>query len=160
MKCIFYLVISITLFSCFTKQKLMQSHMDQTHAIRLQPGQDLRVSIQKYVNQHEVKAGWIITCVGSLTAYHIRFANAVEGTKESGHFEIVSLSGTLSQNGSHMHISISDSTGKTIGGHLLEGCIVYTTAEIILQVSSKYIFSRQKDGSTPWEELQIRELKK
>jgi hypothetical protein len=133
--------------------------MDQSHALRLLPGQDLRAAIQNYVNKHKIKAGWIITCAGSLTDYNIRFANASEGTKGSGHFEIVSLSGTLSQNGSHIHISISDSTGKTIGGHLLEGCKIYTTAEIILHESSKYIFKRQKDGSTPWEELQISEIK-
>src|SRR4051794_7525948 len=132
----------------------MQLNLDQSQALRLLPGQDIRASIQKYVNDHKIKSGWIITCAGSLTDYNIRFANAEEGTKGSGHFEIVSLTGTLSQNGSHIHISISDSTGKTIGGHLLEDCIVYTTAEIILAESSKYLFTRQKDGSTPWKELQ------
>lgn len=137
----------------------MPLHIDQSHAIRLLPGQDLREGIQKYITEHKIKAGWIITCVGSLTDYHIRFANASAGTKGNGHFEIISLTGTLSQNGSHIHISISDSTGKTIGGHLLEGCKVYTTAEIILNESSKYIFTRQKDGSTPWAELQITEAK-
>ena len=153
------MITSIAWFSCITKQNVMQSHVDQSHALRLWPGQDLRAGIQQYINNHQIKAGWIITCAGSLTAYHIRFANASEGTKGSGHFEIVSLTGTLSQNGSHMHISISDSTGKTIGGHLLEGCKVYTTAEIILAESSKYLFTRQKDGSTPWEELHITESK-
>ena len=138
---------------------IMQSQIDQSHALRLLPGQDLRASIQKYIDEHKIKSGWIITCAGSLTNYNIRFANASEGTKGSGHFEIVSLTGTLSQNGSHIHISISDSTGKTIGGHLLEGCKVYTTAEIILNESSKYLFTRKKDGSTPWEELHITELK-
>ena len=137
----------------------MQSQLDQSHALRLLPGQDLRVGIQKYVEEHKIKSGWIITCAGSLTDYNIRFANASEGTKGSGYFEIVSLTGTLAQNGCHIHISISDSAGRTIGGHLLEGCKVYTTAEIILNESSKYLFTRQKDGTTPWEELHITELK-
>jgi len=136
----------------------MQSQTDRSHAFRLLPGQDLRTGIQEYIDKHEIKSGWIITCAGSLTDYNIRFANASEGTKGSGFFEIVSLTGTLSQNGSHIHISVSDSTGKTIGGHLLNGCSVYTTAEIILSESSKYLFTRQKDGSTPWEELHITEL--
>jgi hypothetical protein len=56
-----------------------------------------------------------------------------------------------------MHVSISDSTGKTIGGHLQEGCIIYTTAEIIIQSSNNLLFKREKDGTTPWEELQIEE---
>lgn len=125
------------------------------HAIRLKPEEDLRTSIQEYVNANQINAGWIISCVGSVTNYNIRFANTPEGTKGSGHYEIVSLSGTLSVNGLHIHISISDNTGKTIGGHLLEGCTIYTTAEIIIGASEKLVFKRQKDGTTPWEELQI-----
>lgn len=159
MKIMFYLLISVLLFSCITKKKAMQLRPDQSHALRLLPGQDLRTGIQDYVAKHQIKAGWLVTCAGSLTDYNIRFANASDGTKGSGHFEIVSLSGTLSTNGSHIHISLSDSTGKTVGGHLLEGCKIYTTAEIILTESSKYLFTREKDGSTPWEELQIKELK-
>jgi uncharacterized protein len=78
---------------------------------------------------------------------------------DSGHFEIVSLTGTVSVNGSHLHISISDSTGKTIGGHLMEGCTIYTTAEIVILSSNEFIFKREKDGTTPWEELRV-EVKK
>ena len=134
----------------------MQNNTEVSHAFRLLPGQDLRNSIEQYVNDHKIKAGWLITCVGSLTDYNIRFANVKKETKGSGHFEIVSLTGTVSDKGSHIHISIADSTGKTIGGHLLEGCKIYTTAEIVLVESGKYIFTREKDGSTPWEELQIK----
>ena len=126
------------------------------HAIRLKPGEDLKQSIQEYVNEHKIEAGWISTCAGSLTGYNIRFANQENGAKGNGHFEIVSLTGVVSVNGSHLHISISDSTGKTIGGHLLDNNKIYTTAEIIIQESTDLIFTREKDGSTPWEELQIR----
>ena len=129
------------------------------HAIRLKPGEDLRKAIQNYVNQHQIKAGWMVTCAGSLTDYKIRMANQPDGASGTGHFEIVSLTGTVSENGSHLHISISDSTGRTIGGHLMEGCKVYTTAEIVMQSDSAMVFKREKDGSTPWEELQI-EIKK
>lgn len=137
------------------------SHMEQpaitTFAFRLKPGEDLKESIEKFVSEKKVKAGWVATCVGSLTDYNIRFANQPEGSRGSGHFEIVSLTGTVSVNGSHLHISLSDSTGKTTGGHLMPGCKVYTTAEIILQSTGKYEFTREKDGTTPWEELQVKE---
>ena len=129
----------------------------ETYALRLKPGQDLKQSIQLFVNEKKLHAAWIVTCAGSLTNYSIRFANQQKAASDSGHFEIVGLTGTLSDNGSHLHISISDSTGKTIGGHLVEGCIVYTTAEIIIQSSDKLSFKREKDGTTPWEELQIEE---
>lgn len=129
------------------------------YAFRLKPGQDLKKEILQYVNEKQIKAGWITTCVGSLTNYNIRFANQPEGSSGSGHFEIVSLTGTVSLNGSHLHISISDSTGKTIGGHLLDSNIIYTTAEIVVLSSNDLIFKREKDGTTPWEELQVEETK-
>ena len=129
------------------------------HAFRLKPGQDLKQEIQQLVNEKQIKAGWISTCAGSLTNYNIRFANQPNGSTDSGHFEIVSLTGTVSTNGSHLHISISDSTGKTIGGHLMDGCKIYTTAEIVILSSNEFVFKREKDGTTPWDELQIEEVK-
>jgi len=128
-----------------------------SYAFRLKPGEDLKLSIQKLVNEKQVKAGWIATGVGSLTEYNIRFANQPNGSTDRGYFEIVSLTGTVSVNGSHIHLSLSDSTGKTLGGHLMEGCKVYTTAEIVIQSSNQFEFLREKDGTTPWEELQVKE---
>jgi predicted DNA-binding protein with PD1-like motif len=142
----------ITLYSC-------QPTMTKSHAFRLKPGQDLKKEIEAYVQKNQIKAGWLVTCAGSLTDYNIRFANQPNGSSGNGHFEIVSLAGTVSVNGSHIHISISDSTGRTIGGHLLEGNMVYTTAEIILQETDELEFTREKDGTTPWEELQVKKLK-
>jgi predicted DNA-binding protein with PD1-like motif len=127
-----------------------------TYAIRLKPGEDLRKSIQAFVDDKGIKAGWIASCAGSLMDYHLRFANMPTGSKGSGHFEIVSLSGTLSTNGNHLHLSISDGTGHTIGGHLMDECVVYTTAEIIIQSSPGLEFTREKDGTTDWPELQIK----
>jgi predicted DNA-binding protein with PD1-like motif len=128
---------------------------DTSYTFRLFPGADLRNSIQSFVKEGNIQAGWIVSCAGSLTRYSIRFANQKGATKDTGHFEIVSLTGTVSANGSHLHISISDSAGKTIGGHLMEGCKIYTTAEIVLVESGEYIFKREKDGSTSWKELQV-----
>jgi uncharacterized protein len=130
-----------------------------SYAFRLKQGQDLKKEIQQFVTDKKITAGWIGTCVGSLTQYNIRFANQPNGSSDTGHFEMVSLTGTLSINGSHLHISLSDSTGKTIGGHLMDGCTVYTTAEIVIQSSDAFAFTREKDGSTPWEELQVKEGK-
>ena len=130
---------------------------NKVYVFRLKPGEDLRKSIEAIVKEKNIEAGWINTCVGSLTDYTIRFANQQEGNNGSGHFEIVNLTGTVSVNGSHLHISISDSEGKTIGGHLLDGCKIYTTAEIVIGSTTTYEFTRKKDGTTKWEELQVNE---
>ncbi len=144
--------------ACKSSKNMAAIQNTSVHAFRLKPGQDLRKEIETYVKENNVTAGWITTCVGSLTDYNIRFANQQNGNTGAGHFEIVSLTGTVSTNGSHIHISISDSTGLTIGGHLLQGNIIYTTAEIVIQSSPNHIFKREKDGSTPWEELQVEKL--
>jgi uncharacterized protein len=151
MRSILFIVLTFFLISC-------KNAMVKTHAFRLKPGADLRKEITAYVNAHRIQAGWISCGVGSLTDYHIRFANQTAGSKDSGHFEIVSLIGTVSATGNHIHISVSDSTGKTIGGHLLDSNMVYTTAEIVIQESDEFTFTREKDGSTPWEELQVKHL--
>jgi predicted DNA-binding protein with PD1-like motif len=154
----FFSFVLICLALCFLLPACQNtSHMNPItpHAIRLRPGQLLREEIEAYVKKHRIEAGWIGSCAGSLTQYHIRFANQGNGSKAQGHFEIVSLSGTVSVNGNHLHISVSDHLGNTVGGHLLDSCTVFTTAEIILLETDRYRFRREKDGSTPWEELQI-----
>lgn len=152
----FALTAILFLFSCNDNAKPMST---TAYAFRLKPGQDLKQEIQNFVTAKQIKAGWINTCVGSLAEYNIRFANQPEGTKGSGHFEIVSLTGALSVNGSHIHISVSDSTGKTTGGHLMDGCKIYTTAEIVITASDNFTFKRENDGTTPWKELQVEEIK-
>jgi predicted DNA-binding protein with PD1-like motif len=126
------------------------------HAFRLLPGEDLRIGIQRYVEAHGIEAGWIATCVGSLTHLHLRYADRPSGEERSGRFEIVSLVGTVSKHGSHLHLAVSDERGATLGGHLLDGCRVYTTAEIVLGASAEHVFTRERDGTTAWPELVVR----
>jgi len=150
-------LVLLTFFGCTEDSEDL---MPQTisYAIRLKPGDDLKKSIQNFVDAKEIDAGWIASCAGSLTDYHLRFANLPTGSRGTGHFEFVSLCGTLSTHGSHIHISVSDGTGKTIGGHLLDECIVYTTAEIVIQSTPTLLFTRENDGTTEWAELQIKEI--
>lgn len=143
-------------FSQCKKPKTMDAENIKIHALRLKPNQDLKQEVEAFVKREHIEAGWIMTCVGSLTQANLRYANQPEGTKSKGYFEIVSLVGTVSVNGSHIHLSISDSLGVTKGGHLLDENIVYTTAEIVIGESKNYVFTREKDGSTPWEELQVK----
>ncbi len=130
------------------------------HALRLKPNQDLRTELEKFTKENKISAGFIITAVGSLRETKIRLANQNETTSFDGKFEIVSLVGTLAQDGVHLHISLSDETGKTIGGHLTEGCKIYTTAEIIIGATDEIVFTRETDKETTYKELKIRPRKK
>lgn len=101
---------------------------EKIYAFRLKPGEDLRNAIDAMVKEKNISAGWIITCTGSLSECKIRFADRQEGTIGLGHFEIVSLVGTVSING---------------------------TAEIVLGATSAYEFARVRDDQTGWNELEI-----
>jgi predicted DNA-binding protein with PD1-like motif len=128
-------------------------------ALRLKPGQDLRQQLELFVKEQRIRAGFLITTVGSLRQASIRLADQSAATNFTGKFEIVSLVGTLGQNGVHLHISISDSAGKTIGGHLVEGCLIYTTAEIVIGEAQGLIFIREPDEETGYQELRIRKTR-
>lgn len=127
----------------------------KTFALRLKPDEDLRDSLRDFVKKNHIQAGFILTGVGSLKQATLRFASQNYSQVFKQRYEIVSLVGTLSPEGLHLHISLSDRHGKTIGGHLLEGCIIYTTAEIVIGTSEDFIFLRTIDETTGYKELEI-----
>ena len=127
----------------------------RAHALRLSPGQDLRQELQAYAQAHGLHAAAVVTGVGSLTTVALRLANQSGAATRHGHFEIVSLVGTVSVNGSHLHLAVADSTGQTFGGHLLDGCRIYTTAEIVLSELPELEFTRAPDPVTTYQELRI-----
>lgn len=131
-----------------------------TISIRLRPGQDLKEELDKLVRDQRIEAGLVLTCVGSLTDASLRLANQEEATTYRGHFEIVSLVGTLSTNGSHVHLSVSDSTGRTMGGHLMAGNKIYTTAELVLGLLPALTYTREPDPTFGYRELMIRRKKR
>jgi uncharacterized protein len=97
-----------------------------------------------------------MTCVGSLTKATLCFANQPGPSVREGHFEIVSLVGTISAAGEpHVHVSLSDGEGRVFGGHMLRGCLVYTTAEVVLGEAEALEFTRPVDPATTWDELAV-----
>jgi len=129
------------------------------HTFRLRNGQDLRQEIQKFADKNNIQAGFIVTCVGGLQKAVPRMADAtpqdqVVNTYDEK-FEIVSLVGTVSAHGSHLHISLSDKNGKTIGGHLRDGSIVAYTAEIVIGEDPNVIYTHEPDSETGFNELKI-----
>ncbi len=125
------------------------------HCFRLRPGQDLKKELLYYAQTHHLHAAFVVCAVGSLKSAHIRLASGKETVEFNGPFEIVSLTGTVSENGLHMHISFSDFEGRVRGGHLMDHCEIYTTAEIVLQENTDLKFTREKDGHTGYQELVI-----
>ena len=128
----------------------------KTYALRLRPGDDLRQQLNAFALANGLQAAALLTCVGSLTDVTLRLANQPGPTHYRGHFEILSLVGTFSASGSHLHLAVADSTGRTLGGHLLDGCRVYTTAEIVLGELTELEFGREIDPTFGYQELSVR----
>ncbi|MBV9387262.1 MAG: DNA-binding protein [Chroococcidiopsidaceae cyanobacterium CP_BM_ER_R8_30] len=124
-------------------------------ALRLKPNQDLRQSLKTFAIEQDIKAGFVLTAVGSLQQAKIRFANQDVSTVLQDTFEILSLNGTIATTGIHLHICIADRAGQTLGGHLSDGCIIYTTAEIVIGTSEEFTFVRTIDEQTGYKELEI-----
>jgi|SRR5215212_12030506 predicted DNA-binding protein with PD1-like motif len=129
----------------------------RTMALRLAPGADLKHELLALAARKRVQAGWVLTCVGSLSQARLRLAGGAEHATWQAAMEIVALTGTLSQNGSHLHLAVADHQGRTFGGHLAEGCTVRTTAEVVLAADDRLLFPREHDPATGYDELVVRE---
>lgn len=132
----------------------------QTLVLRLSPGQDLRSALNTAFAQlqaeQDATAACIISAVGSLSRAVLRYANQPEGTLLVEPLELITLSGTLSPDGPHLHASVATAGGEMRGGHVMAGCIVRTTAEIVLAPLPGWVFTREHDAQTGFKELVAR----
>lgn len=122
-------------------------------AVRLQPGADLRDALAALPHELGFSAGFILAAVGSLSRVRLRFAGASTLWERAADFEILTLSGTLGPDGLHLHMAVADAAGAVTGGHVLEGCVVRTTAEIVVGIAPGWVFRRQPDPATGYKEL-------
>ncbi len=124
-------------------------------AFRLAPGEELLGALRRIVAAYGIRAGYVAGVVGSLSRACLRFAGRRDGTALDGCFEVVSLVGTLDAEGEHLHMTISNPEGTTTGGHVLEGCVVRTTMELVLGDLSELEFSREYCPLSTYEELAV-----
>ncbi|MGK7878361.1 MAG: PPC domain-containing DNA-binding protein [Xenococcaceae cyanobacterium] len=127
----------------------------ETLVLRLLPGSDVRRQLEHVAKREKISAGAIISAVGSLSKVCLRFANNKTPTKLSGKHEILTLSGTLGEEGVHLHMTVANSQGECKGGHLVYGCQVYTTLELVIALIPSLKFKRVFDEETRCFELDI-----
>lgn len=125
------------------------------YIFRLHRGDDLKQSILEFCRMNNINSGIIACAVGCCSKVKFRLAGAESFYEDEKDYEIVSIMGTISKDGVHIHISFADDTGKVVGGHLTEGCIINTTCEVSIIKSDKYKLSREYDEETCYKELVI-----
>ncbi len=132
--------------------------MGRTVVARLRSGDALREEIQALASKEGIKAGVLLSAVGSLSTLTLRMAGAKEHRTWEEELEIVSITGTVSEDECHIHLSASREDGSVVGGHLAPGSIVRTTAEIALAEVDNTRFDRQPDPETGYDELVVSQI--
>lgn len=123
--------------------------------LRLHPGADLREALAAELTLRGCSSAFVLSGIGSLSTARLRLAGADAPLALSGDMEILTLSGSIAANGSHLHMSLADATGRVIGGHVAPGCIVRTTAELLLALLPDWALTREFDAATGFAELLV-----
>lgn len=130
------------------------------HTLRLRPGDDLRQATasacERLMAEEGIQAACVMSAVGSLSCAVLRYAAETGGSRLEGPLEMITLSGTVAAPGGggvHLHASVADAQGRVRGGHLMPGCVVRTTAEIVLALLPAWSFVRATDAETGFREL-------
>lgn len=131
----------------------------KTVCTRLHRGDDLLLSIRALAKEHHIAAGVLLSAVGCITKGRVRDASGVTVREISEPCEIVSLNGTVSEARCHLHIALSKEDLSTVGGHLVEGCIVNTTCELVIGIPDGWKISVEEDAQTGYDELIFEAIK-
>jgi uncharacterized protein len=106
-------------------------------AVRLDPGEDVLLSLRAAVEERRIRNAAILSGVGSLDRYHfhvVRTTNMPPGNtfvQGEGPFDILTVTGLVVDGAVHAHITFSN-TELAMGGHLEEGCRVLTFAVVVM----------------------------
>ncbi|WPB55539.1 PPC domain-containing DNA-binding protein [Xylophilus sp. GOD-11R] len=125
--------------------------------IRLLPGDDLRAALQARAIEAFPDGAFVVCGIGSLGDVLLRLAGADDATRYAGDHEIVSLSGTVTPQGPHLHVSVASASGEVRGGHVVAGNVVRTTAEVLVVEAGGWRLSRETDVATGYLELAFRQ---
>ena len=130
----------------------------KTYAVRLRRGADLLQSIEAFCVEHQIRAGVLLSGVGCVTKGSIRDAGGVNIVSIDEAMEIVSLMGTVSEKRCHLHVSFAKEDLSVIGGHLVAGCMINTTCELVIGELRDYVYDVEFDEETDYDELIIKPL--
>ena len=125
---------------------------------RLHRGDDLLKSIQALAKDQHIGAGVVLSAVGCISQGMVRDASGVTLRQINEPCEIVSLNGTISAVRCHLHIALTKEDLSAVGGHLVEGCIINTTCELVIGVLDGWEIAREYDAETGYDELIFKEL--
>ena len=101
--------------------------------LKLAPGSDLRLSLESLAQRDSI-SGFVLGVVGNLTKASFQCPGQAEPTVLEGDLEVITLNGTFSPEGVHLHLSLSDGACQVWGGHLEPGTIVQKGVDLLIGV--------------------------
>ena len=120
---------------------------------RLRRGDDLLVKLQEWAAEEQIELAVILSAVGCVTRARLRDASGVTIRSVDEPCEIVSATGTVSAKRCHVHVSLSKEDLSTVGGHLVEGCLINTTCELVLGLVEGWRCGVEQDRETGYDEI-------
>ncbi len=99
--------------------------------LKLGPGSDLRRSLEQLARE-EGASGFVLGVVGNLARAAFQCPGRPSPTVLEGDLEIITLNGTVSPQGVHLHLSLSDGDCRVWGGHLEPGTLVLKGADLLV----------------------------
>lgn len=103
----------------------------QAVSLHLEPGSDVRLCLEQLAREHGA-SGFVLSVVGNLSQAAFQCPGKDCPTVLAGELEIITLQGTLSPHGVHLHLSFSDSECQVWGGHLELGALVLKGADLLV----------------------------
>jgi len=99
---------------------------------RFTSGQDLLEEVEKFVQAEKIMKGCLLSAIGSVDGLHVKLNNGQSEAEWPEQHEVLSLSGPVSVEGSHIHVAGANREGVARGGHLLPGTPVSLFVEVAI----------------------------
>ena len=103
--------------------------------LHLEAGIDVRRSLEQLALEHNA-GGFVLSVVGNLSQAAFACPGKSAPTVLAGELEIITLQGTISPDGVHLHLSFSDASCQVWGGHLEHGTLVLRGADLLVGLLS------------------------
>lgn len=117
--------------------KVTPLKFDEFYVVRLNPGDDILLSLRKAVKENNIHNGVILEGVGSVTSHHFHVvSSSINPPKEiyvkaEAPADIVNINGMVINDRIHAHITFTNDK-VAYGGHLEEGVKVLTFSVIVI----------------------------
>ena len=122
--------------------------------LKLAPGSDLRLSLEELAQRDGI-SGFVLGVVGNLTKASFQCPGQAEPTVLEGDLEVITLNGTFSPEGVHLHLSLSDGACQVWGGHLEPGTIVQKGVDLLIGVLEQHEGSPARQTAAPRIEIAV-----